>query len=789
MKKFLQEFMFGGLVAVGIGTPVANHYYALPDEIQINGNEDVFFGPAMRKTQGNLKSDVLGTKVLWVDVDDEKVPNSTLPPSIKVFSGHGWHLYWILDTPLLDIDIIERLNKILEADVPTSDIGCWNCNRVLRIPETINAKDPSYPVDVRLAHFSPAITYTSQDIEVLEHLSKKHKHKIYTGDSRGYRSRSERDWAIVTALINAGATDELIQTIFDHQKCGGKHLENPKYLPHTLEIVRAKSPIASDEPIIEKEDGYYVPFRKSIRRISTFTIAPKVLLDGSAFEMPDAIVGDVAASGYTWPDVTFTREAFTTVGRMDRQTPVAAWQFLGRDGDVRLLLPYLLDRLQSQGLPKVAATPILGLHKISNQWLFLGDKHTLSADDLWEGYKGPLCWLPTRREHPKMHLMGEPTETEMDYLAENIPKLNEPGTIWPMIGWYAASCLKPWLETQGYRFPVLNVTGTKGSGKTTLIQRVFMPLFGQTEPKSYDSGTTRFVTLALLGSTNAIPIAFSEFRYGLVEQFIRFILLAYDTGHDPRGRSDQTTVDYPLSAPFSIDGEDLVEDPAARERIVVAHLHPSTVDEQSEAYNVYNDVRDNLPASFGRGFIQSTLGMLPQMPQQLADARTEMFRAFPGKMPDRVRNNHTVTYLGMTLWCNMFGITPPGAEVLRKSITSVFDIEAGRARTLADAMTEDLVNAVAGGTISFRHKYNSEANILWFQLAPAHTWWIAHRRRQGRGALERDAIRSQLKEAPYLVTPQVVDDAWMFGIDIEKAADIGLDIPMRISDQAFVMRF
>lgn len=794
-SEFLSEFRFGGLIAVAVDHPSEpqTKYYAQAENIAIPKDRNVFFGPAMRATASSLKSAILGTAALWVDADDPQRPLYTLPPSAAVSSGRGYHLYWFLDAPILDTEVIEELNKLLIEDVPTSDKGSWNVNRVLRVPETTNLKyTPGVPVE--LTTFRPLLKYSKDDIKVLEKLDAKTRHKIRTGDSRGYRSRSERDWAIVTKLIQAGATDELIDAIFTHQPCGDKAAENAHYLEQTLEKARAAVPegkgATSDVPqFVQEADGYYITTKRGMKRLSTFTIAPKVLLDGSQFESEDAIVCDVTAAGYIWAGKVFSRSAFTSVRRFDTEAPVAAWQWLGRDDDIRILLPHLLDQLRTAGLPKVGATSVLGLHHIRGEWVFLGNKEVLTAKEIFTGYDGPVCWLPSRKEHPELDLIPKVTPEQVAWLGDMIPKLNDPETIWPMIGWYSAACLKPWFEQNHYRFPILNVVGTRGSGKTTLIQRVFLSLFGQTEPKTYDAGTTKFVTLALLGSSNAVPIAFSEFRYEFVEKLLRTVLLAYDTGHDPRGRGDQTTVDYPLSAPFSIDGEDLISDPAARERLVVAHLHPSAIAEGTECYANFQTVRAEMPEGFGGHYLVEVLKMLPHLTDLLAEARTKIFEAFPKSLPDRVRNNHIVVYFGILLWCRITGSEIPDASVVTKSISSVFNIEAGRAATLADAMSEDLINAVAQGATYFNTAYNTEEGILWFQLSPAHSWWVTSRRRSGRGALERDAIKAQLREAPYSVPPQVVSDAWMYGIDLAKAVEAGLDVPSKIPERVFVVRF
>jgi hypothetical protein len=780
MKEFLENFFFmEGKLALCVGS-TANASW-IPEPVEVPSTVDVYFGPALRSREGNTKADCQGTRFLWVDADSPVKALATLPPSMRVFSGHGWHLYWRLDTPLQDIELIERLNQTLAEDVPTADKACWNVNRLLRVPGTINTKEKDKPIQVELKE-SNDWAYAIEDFQMLDRLDKATKHKVRTGDSRGYRSRSERDWAIITALLRSGATDALIEHIFAIQPCGEKYRETngKKYFDNTMEKAKvSKVATASGKGFEETSEGFLRYTSRGAKRVSTFIIKPKLLLDGSAFGAEDALVTDVHASGFKWNDVTFSRSAFTGLAKLDRETPIAAWQWLGRDDDVRALLPYLMEKLQEAGLPRVAATSVLGLHKIKDEYYFLGTSNVLSSTSSWEGYEGPLAWLPSHKEHPKLDLVPECTADELDQLSRYIPELNDPGVVWPMLGWYAASPFKTWFEANNYRFPILNVVGTKGSGKTTLIQRVFMPLFGQTDPKSYDAGTTRFVTLALLGSSNGVPIAFSEFRFDAVEKFIRFILLAYDTGHDPRGKGDQTTVDYPLSAPFSVDGEDLVDDPAARERIVVAFLRPQTVAEESPAYMAFNAFRAHIPPHFGGYYIQKVLEMIKSGAalRMLKEAREAMFDAFPGKLPDRVRNNHIVAYTGLAFWSSVIRANIPPASVMGQSIGSVFDTKTGRARTMADSLVEDVVNAAAQGTSAYRWSSNPEGGVLWFQLSSAHTWWLAARRRQGRAALERDAIKAQLLEASYIKQPQVMRDTWMYGIDLQLAQDAGLDVP------------
>lgn len=765
----------------------------IPDSLP--ANTDVYFTPALRDTdgKGTDKSDVVGTRVVWLDVDDDRLPRTTLPPSCVVRSGHGFHVYWFLEKPIASVEVIESVNKALLQDVPTGDKASWNANRVLRVPGSVNSKPPT--AAVILQQLNKERVYTAQDFHVLAALDRKARHKIKTGDRRGYKSRSERDWAVITALVSAGAGDALITLLFETQPVGDKVRSaetHDSYLPRTIERARGSFVVrARERDVSESEQGYFVHTKTGKRRVSTFTISPKLLLDGSEHGAEDAIVGDVSASGYTWTDKTFSKGAFTTVRRFDAEAPVAAWQWMGNDMDLRKLLPYLMEELVSNGLPRVVASPVLGLHIIKNAPYFLGDSQTLSATELWNGYGGPAAWLPNKREHPELELTPKLSTSDLQPLRSLVPLLNEPEAIWPMLGWYAASPLKPWLEKKGFRFPVLNVTGSRGSGKTTLIQRVMMPMFGQKDPKSYDAGTTRFVTLSLLGSTNAIPIAFSEFRYDSVDRFLRFVLLSYDTGHDPRGRPDQTTVDYPLTAPFSLDGEDIITDPAAQQRIVVVLLTTRTIDEGSESYNAYNEFRSIIPPNFGGYYIQRLLAMMVEgeLTYELEQAKAALFHSFPSKLPDRVRNNHIVSYFGMRLWSKIVEADIPDASVMERSIKTVYDTQAGRGRMLCDDLVEDIVNECAAATHRFKWDYEQETNVLYFQLSTAHSWWLEKRRRQGRGALERDSLRQQLKEVAYSRESSMRDQVWMYGVHLPSAREVGLDVPKHINVREIKVKF
>lgn len=761
-------------------------YYTLSEFLKCDFTEqkDVYYGPAARKQEGNLVDDCLGTRVLWVDAQQEQV-RATLPPSIIVHSGGGWHVYWLLNTFVTSAEKVSELNISVRDDLEGDAVQ--NINRFLRIPGTFNAKkSPLRPVEIRMLR--PNLVYDPQDFAVLAQLDSKTRHKIRTGDTRGYSGdRSRRDWAIITELVRAGATDLLIRTIYTYQPCGDKYRDKDtngeEYLAHTLERIRAKPTMrVLMTNIVETPTGYLAVGAKGDKKLSTFIIKPKMLLMG---DTGDAIVGDVKTAEYVWENITFPREAFNDRKSFDKYLTISAWSWFGRDDDVRYLLPHLLEQLKAEGLPKTRATSVLGRHGKH----FVGPMQTISDGIVYDGTDAPLVYLDTGKTRlPISYTLGD---ANINQSISTLPLINEASVIWPVLGWFMATPYKPILEDLGTRYPVINVFGTKGSGKTSII-RTFQRLLGYTRPLMTDCKTTRFVMLSLLGMSNAVPIAFSEYRQAHGESVTRFILLAYDTGHDARGRGDQTITEYVLSAPFSVDGEDIVGDPAAKERIIAVPLHPETIAEGTNCYRAFNELQGLALEEFAAGYIMYTLRQDVSSMLEYAEKRIQ--ESFKGVLPTRVRSNLVVVTLGIASYCNYTSTPEPDyGTVLAGALESVWNKEMGRGTTMVDIFVEKVVNAVAMNDARFFFRHRS--GILWFQLSTAFDYWMRQRRSINQPTLDRDAIRLQLIEryvtkegfGQYILEGRVVDNCWCYGIDLDKAVKAGLDIPneIRLSEVTF----
>lgn len=755
--------------------------------IDSNGDSDkeLFFTPSQFRIKKNSKESVLGTNFLWVDVDSLDYPNVVLPPTFVVFSGHGYHLYYRLEEPILDYELIESLNKLLIEHTPNSDKGTFNANRFLRVPQSLNRKEEPYE-RVAIKAFYPFV-YRVEDIQVLRKLTKKTKHKILTGDSRGYTSRSELDYAVIMALVKAGATDNLIEQLFNFHPVGKKAVEaHESYLPRTINKVRANLPTTDEHTpdergIVAEIDGYYYLGKTTKTQISTFTIEPLLLIKSTDINTHDSLLCNIHCLGTVTEGVVFTKQAFTSIRNLDKECLNINWSWLGTESQLRKLLPHILEELATKNTPTTLGIPYTGIYNLNGIHYFVGTDRVLTASTEYQLLEAPVTFI-NNRVNNYTDLSGGCGSAEIAKLGEILPTLNKPNVIWVFIGWYTLSLLKPHLEALELRLPILSVTGTKGSGKTTLI-KLFMKLIGQTKPKLYDSGTTRFVTLTLLASSYSLPVAFSEFRYEAVEHFLRFILLAYDTGVDSRGNANQTITEYPLRSPFTLDGEDMLFDSAVKERIVTAKLSATTVLEGTKYYEAFKQF--SLPANFAKGFIKYLLKLADEDKVRgiIKEAETELFKEYPANMPERIRSNHTLLLAGCFIFSDYVGIDRPPTKVVGKSLATVFNLETERATLLVDSFIEDIVNLVSTDSGNFKWDVSEEGTVFYFQLGTAYPIWLTKRRSRGKttSLLERQAIRSQLEEVPYYLGSEVKNDILMYKISLKKAYEVGLDIPAKLT--------
>ena len=94
---------------------------------------------------------------LALDEVRRRIDEAALPaPSMIVNSGHGFHCYWLLDEPLIDLDLWSRHQQAL-IDELGSDPCIKDAARIMRLPGFLNVKGD--PVVCDIVDCDPARQY------------------------------------------------------------------------------------------------------------------------------------------------------------------------------------------------------------------------------------------------------------------------------------------------------------------------------------------------------------------------------------------------------------------------------------------------------------------------------------------------------------------------------------------------------------------------------------------------------------------------------------------------------
>lgn len=124
---------------------------------------EAYFSPATYKpnSPNKEKVNVLGSRVLWVDLDGNAGEALDVLPMLQGVPQPTWrvqtgpngheHWYWLLDRQI-ERESFEELNQKL-AYALNADKGCWDAGRVMRPPFTFNHKEKyrameNYPLPV-----------------------------------------------------------------------------------------------------------------------------------------------------------------------------------------------------------------------------------------------------------------------------------------------------------------------------------------------------------------------------------------------------------------------------------------------------------------------------------------------------------------------------------------------------------------------------------------------------------------------------------------------------------------
>ena len=237
---------------------------------------------------------------------------------------------------------------------------------------------------------------------------------------------------------------------------------------------------------------------------------------------------------------------------------------MGSDGDLEVLKSYLAG-LAWQVKHGVKA---LGLYEHEGSWAYVDKERAFAAggEDVADMVQLEK-YASIETELPRHKAISAEKLTELGPL---LLGYNEPAKTVTVLAWCTGCFVKEMLRSMGIKYPHLFLIGEAGSGKSTTLERVILPLFGRSKVVAAPQ-ITGFTLMKDASSSNLFPQALDEFKPSKIDKTRLAALYnhfrdSYDGHEGVRGRADQTQVSYTLLAPLVVAGEESPDESAIRER-------------------------------------------------------------------------------------------------------------------------------------------------------------------------------------------------------------------------------
>ena len=513
-------------------------------------------------------------------------------------------------------------------------------------------------------------TVSLTDEQVLEKAASAQNGEDFTALWEGrwqekFGSQSEADLALCCALAFwTGRNREQMDRLFRQSKLFREkwdnvhHADGATYGEETLAqaIARTENVYTpgGDLGIFEANGRYMRERGENVYALTNFVVRPlEMLVAEDETQMTCDLVtmyGETFRLSFMTSDFA-SAQKFKAV--LNKRT--ISLCYMGSDGDLEVLKSYLAG-LAWQVKHGVKA---LGLYEHEGSWAYVDKERAFTAGgeevpDMVQLEK----YASIETELPKHEAISAEQLTELGPL---LLGYNEPAKTVTVLAWCTGCFVKEMLRSAGIKYPHLFLIGEAGSGKSTTLERVILPLFGRSKVVAAPQ-ITGFTLMKDASSSNLFPQALDEFKPSKIDKTRLAALYnhfrdSYDGHEGVRGRADQTQVSYTLLAPLVVAGEESPDESAIRERGMELLFSKRDLKDQTAraAFAKLSGSRDDL-AALGRALLDTALTLKTAAVKQWFD---ESVAIFSGNLPSRVVNNLSGCMAGLRLLeaaCNRLGL-------------------------------------------------------------------------------------------------------------------------------------
>ena len=507
---------------------------------------------------------------------------------------------------------------------------------------------------------SSGVPVEMTDEELLEKAKNSEDGEAFTalleGNWQGaFQSQSEADMAFCRKLAFwSGKNKEQMDRIFRasglfRQKWDEKHHANgatygEETLNKAIETTENVYSPGGDSPVFEFQGRYWRSKGDATYPITNFVFQPVEMITS---EDETQLTADlVTVRGETYR-LTFMTTDFANQQKFKNllNKNTIALSYLGGDGDLELLKGYVSE-LEWDVKRGVKA---MGVYNHNDRLVFVSQDGSIESGGV---SVEDIVQLDKYKSIESGIIGCDPlTKEKLMELGKLLMSYNEPAKAVSILAWAAGCFIKEHLRQRGVKFPHLFLIGEAGSGKSTTLERVLLPIFSGNRVIAATQ-VTAFTLMKESASSNLIPLPLDEFKPSKMDRIKLATLYnhfrdSYDGHEGVRGRADLSVVTYDLSAPLIVAGEESADEAAIRERSIELLFSKKDL-KNSDHRMAFNRIlsSDEKLSDFGRTLLNIALKISP------ADAETwytEGKDKFNAELPSRIVSNLSCCWAGLRL--------------------------------------------------------------------------------------------------------------------------------------------
>jgi hypothetical protein len=382
-----------------------------------------------------------------------------------------------------------------------------------------------------------------------------------------------------------------------------------------------------------------------------------------------SLITEVVSKGEQTGSMQFDETGWRSRGEFLKQIEgIPGAIYLGGDIDVqRIKLSVHRQSHSEENVPEeVISVWSAGIHgsKLGKQrvWTYVEPGYSVNHFGL-EGTHRLSGSIPT----PPILRMYSPIPNGFKPLREtmlNLLQVNDPATVAQVLGWFSACHLKAHISEMYHEFPVLNLWGSAGSGKTFTAA-----LFAYLNGVDYRHGgaplpvasSTLFPIISTVSSTTTIPRVLEEFnqsqmrrKAGFYEQVTEILKAAWDGFPVPRGTLQRSRANGTnqinaevqqvyVTAPLVVCSEQAPQQQALMTRMVQVEMNRGGRRGRSGYYQKAYDQRELLLSLAKNMTREAMRTRAPQIEQWYKEA----FSLLPPSFVDRPRQSYATVLVGL----------------------------------------------------------------------------------------------------------------------------------------------